>query len=106
VAWEIPRTRRQPQPAYAASWRRAFASLPPADFPLAGRVLERARSGRQRGAVWAGAGRPSCRLGPPQPSSEIAEGDDSIEANASVRTSQRSGPVKTGGAGRARTRPV
>lgn len=40
VAWEIPRTRRQPQAAYAASWRRGFAALPPADFPLAGGVLE------------------------------------------------------------------
>jgi TetR/AcrR family transcriptional regulator, tetracycline repressor protein len=40
VAWEIPRTHRQPQAAYAASWRREFASLPPADFPLAGGVLD------------------------------------------------------------------
>jgi AcrR family transcriptional regulator len=40
VAWEIPRTRRQPQAAYAASWRREFAGLPPADFPLAGGVLD------------------------------------------------------------------
>ena len=40
VAWEIPRTRRQPQAAYAASWRREFASLPPAEFPLAGGVLD------------------------------------------------------------------
>lgn len=40
VAWEIPRTHRQPQTAYAASWRREFASLPPSDFPLAGRVLD------------------------------------------------------------------
>jgi TetR/AcrR family transcriptional regulator, tetracycline repressor protein len=40
VAWEVPRTRRQPQAAYAASWRREFAGLPPADFPLAGGVLE------------------------------------------------------------------
>jgi TetR/AcrR family tetracycline transcriptional repressor len=40
VAWEIPRTRRQPQAAYAASWRRAFAALQPADFPRAGGVLE------------------------------------------------------------------
>jgi len=40
VAWEIPRTRRQPQAAYAASWRKEFAGLTPADFPLAGRVLD------------------------------------------------------------------
>lgn len=40
VAWEFPRTRRQPQAAYAASWRREFAGLPPADFPLAGGVLD------------------------------------------------------------------
>jgi TetR/AcrR family tetracycline transcriptional repressor len=40
VAWEIPRTHRQPQAAYAAGWRREFASLPPAEFPIAGGVLE------------------------------------------------------------------
>lgn len=40
VAWELPRTRRQPQSAYAASWRREFANLQPAEFPLAGRVLD------------------------------------------------------------------
>lgn len=40
VAWEIPRTRRQPQAAYAASWRREFAGLPPAEFPIAAQVLE------------------------------------------------------------------
>jgi TetR/AcrR family tetracycline transcriptional repressor len=40
VAWEIPRTRRQPQAAYAANWRREFVNLPPDEFPLAGGVLE------------------------------------------------------------------
>jgi TetR/AcrR family tetracycline transcriptional repressor len=40
VAWEIPRTRHQPQAAYAADWRREFASLPPADFPLVSGVLD------------------------------------------------------------------
>jgi hypothetical protein len=40
VAWEIPRTRQQPEAAYAAQWRREFASLPPADFPLVGGVLD------------------------------------------------------------------
>lgn len=40
VAWEIPRTRRQPQASYAASWRREFANLPPADFPVAAGVLD------------------------------------------------------------------
>lgn len=39
VAWEIPRTRRQPQSAYAASWRREYAGLAPESFPLAGSVL-------------------------------------------------------------------
>ena len=40
VAWELPRTRRQSQAAYAASWRREFAGLVPADFPLVGGVLD------------------------------------------------------------------
>jgi AcrR family transcriptional regulator len=40
VAWEIPRTRRQPQESYAAAWRREFAALPPADFPLVAEVLD------------------------------------------------------------------
>jgi AcrR family transcriptional regulator len=40
VAWEIPRTREQPQEAYATMWRQEFAGLAPADFPLAGRVLD------------------------------------------------------------------
>ncbi len=40
VAWEIPRTHPQPQAVYAASWRREFASLAPADFPLAGGVVD------------------------------------------------------------------
>lgn len=39
VAWEIPRTRAQPEAAYAASWRREYASLAPGGFPLAGTVL-------------------------------------------------------------------
>ena len=40
VAWELPRTRRQPQSRYAAEWRRAFAILPPEEFQLTGRVLD------------------------------------------------------------------
>lgn len=40
VAWELPRTRRQPESDYAAGWRREYATLPPADFPLAGGVLD------------------------------------------------------------------
>ena len=40
VAWEIPRTRQQPPLAYSATWRREFARLDPADYPLAGGVLE------------------------------------------------------------------
>ena len=39
VAWEIPRTHRQPEAAYAASWRREFAGLPPDAFRLTGSVL-------------------------------------------------------------------
>ena len=40
VAWELPRTHRQPPSAYEASWRREFANLQPAEFPLAGGVLD------------------------------------------------------------------
>jgi TetR/AcrR family transcriptional regulator, tetracycline repressor protein len=40
VAWELPRTRRQPQAVYAAAWRREFAGLRQEDFPLTARVLE------------------------------------------------------------------
>jgi len=40
VAWEIPRTRRQPEAAYAASWRREYAGLPSDVFRLAGTVLD------------------------------------------------------------------
>jgi len=40
VAWEIPRTRRQQQAAYASSWRPEFANLPPTEFPMAGGVLD------------------------------------------------------------------
>jgi TetR/AcrR family tetracycline transcriptional repressor len=40
VAWEMPRTVRQPSTSYAASWRREYASLPPEEFPLAGGVLD------------------------------------------------------------------
>jgi len=40
VAWEIPRTRRQPEAVYAASWRREHAGLPPDGFQLAGSVLD------------------------------------------------------------------
>jgi hypothetical protein len=40
VAWEIPRTRRQPQTVYASDWRREFAGLPPSEFPLAGTVVD------------------------------------------------------------------
>jgi len=40
VAWELPRTRRQPESAYAAAWRREFASLPQEDFPHTASVLE------------------------------------------------------------------
>ena len=40
VAWELPRTRRQPESAYAAAWRREFASLRQEDFPLTASVLD------------------------------------------------------------------
>ena len=40
VAWELPRTRRQTQAAYAAKWRQQFAILPPGDFPLVTSVLD------------------------------------------------------------------
>ncbi len=40
VAWELPRTRQQPASAYATTWRREFASLPPGEFPLTCGVLE------------------------------------------------------------------
>jgi len=40
VAWELPRTRLQPQSQYAADWRREFASLPPEDFPLTAHVID------------------------------------------------------------------
>lgn len=39
AAWEAPRTRRQPESAYAAAWRRGYASLDPAAYPLAGGAL-------------------------------------------------------------------
>jgi len=40
VAWEIPRTRHQPQAAYAAHWRHGVAALPPTEFPLTRDVLD------------------------------------------------------------------
>ena len=40
VAWELPRTRQQPESQYAAVWRRGFAQLTPEDFPLTGAVLD------------------------------------------------------------------
>ncbi|WP_113718224.1 TetR/AcrR family transcriptional regulator [Arthrobacter dokdonensis] len=40
VAWEMPRTRRQPQAAYAANWRREVASIPPGALPLVSGALE------------------------------------------------------------------
>ncbi len=40
VAWELPRTRRQPESMYAAEWRREFASLPREEFPMTASVLD------------------------------------------------------------------
>lgn len=34
VAWELPRTRNQPESAYSAQWRREFARLPPEEYPV------------------------------------------------------------------------
>jgi AcrR family transcriptional regulator len=34
VAWELPRTHRQPQQSYAAQWRRTVAGLPVDELPL------------------------------------------------------------------------
>ena len=39
AAWEAPRVRRQPDSAYAAAWRQAFASQDPASFPITASVL-------------------------------------------------------------------
>ena len=36
----VATARQQPEAAYAANWRREFAGLPPADFPLVGSVLD------------------------------------------------------------------
>jgi hypothetical protein len=40
VAWELPRTRQQPESAYATEWRRGFADLPPREFPMTAAVLD------------------------------------------------------------------
>jgi TetR/AcrR family transcriptional regulator, tetracycline repressor protein len=40
VAWEQPRTRRQPQTAYAAAWRREVAGLPAEDIPLVASIVD------------------------------------------------------------------
>jgi TetR/AcrR family tetracycline transcriptional repressor len=40
VAWELPRTRKQPESAYAAAWRREFAGLAPEAFPYTQGVLD------------------------------------------------------------------
>ena len=40
VAWELPRTRRQPESAYAAAWRREFAGMQPEDFPITASLLD------------------------------------------------------------------
>jgi TetR/AcrR family transcriptional regulator, tetracycline repressor protein len=40
VAWEVPRTRRQPPTVYEANWRQEYASMPPAEFPIAGGVID------------------------------------------------------------------
>ena len=40
VAWELPRTRKQPESVYAAAWRREFAGLDPQAFPITRGVLE------------------------------------------------------------------
>jgi TetR/AcrR family tetracycline transcriptional repressor len=40
VSWELPRTVRQTEAAYAAAWRREFAGLPPEEFPVTATVLD------------------------------------------------------------------
>ena len=40
VAWEIPRTRRQPEAEYAAAWRREFANLDASQFPAVASLLD------------------------------------------------------------------
>ena len=40
VAWEIPRTVRQPASAYASAWRREFAGQPPDALPLVAKAIE------------------------------------------------------------------
>ncbi len=40
VAWELPRTRRQPVSVYEVAWRREFAGLPIEEFPLTASVLD------------------------------------------------------------------
>ena len=40
AAWEVPRTYRQPQEEYAASFRRELASLPPGALPHVGSVID------------------------------------------------------------------
>jgi len=40
VAWELPRTVRQPPLVYATAWRREFAGLAPQEFPLTASVLD------------------------------------------------------------------
>ena len=40
VAWELPRTRRQPEAAYAAEWRRQFAGMRREDLPITASVVD------------------------------------------------------------------
>jgi TetR/AcrR family tetracycline transcriptional repressor len=40
VAWELPRTHRQPQQAYIDAWRHALASHTPADIPLTAGIAD------------------------------------------------------------------
>jgi AcrR family transcriptional regulator len=48
LAWELPRTREQPQRAYAAKWRQVVAGLPEDEFPVVGSVID--ELGRVAGA--------------------------------------------------------
>ena len=62
VAWELPRTVRQPQLVYATAWRREFAGLAPQEFPLTASVLDwtSAQNSGSRSSVWS----PEWRLWP------------------------------------------
>jgi hypothetical protein len=40
VGWELPRTHRQPQAAYAADWQRQVAGIPREELPVLAGVVD------------------------------------------------------------------